>query len=157
MADSLVVDASPAILLGRVGRLDLLPSLAKNIVVPAAVLAEIRAGADRDKTVADIESTPWARVVGDEGVPQHIAAWDLGRGESQVLAYAVAHGECEVVLVDAAARRCAAALGLAAVGTLGPVLRAKARGVVPQLVPSLRHFEPRGSTLPTARWHARWR
>ena len=44
----LVVNASPLIFLARIERLDLLTSLAKPLVVPAAVIREIQAGSDRD-------------------------------------------------------------------------------------------------------------
>lgn len=130
MADRLVANASPLILLGRIGRLDLLPALADRPTVPEAVLQELRAGDDRDDLAARIEEAVWADVVADEAVPQVIAAWDLGQGEAQVLAYALAHPGWEAVLDDAAARRCAASVGVRVIGTLGVVLRAKTRGVV---------------------------
>ncbi len=130
MADQLVVNASPLILLGRVGRLDLPNALADEIAVPEAVLQELRAGDDRDDVASNVEAAAWAKVVADEDVSQVIAAWDLGRGETQVLAYGLAHPGWESVLDDAAARRCAASVGVSVVGTLGLVLRAKTRGVI---------------------------
>lgn len=44
MDRALVVNASPLILLARIDRLDLLASLTKLLVVPEAVLREIKAG-----------------------------------------------------------------------------------------------------------------
>ena len=41
-----VVNASPLILLGKLGRADLLERLAQRILVPDAVLRELAAGAD---------------------------------------------------------------------------------------------------------------
>ena len=66
----------------------------------------------------------------DVAVPQVIAAWDLGAGETQVLAHALEHPVCEAVLDDAAGRRCAASLNVRATGTVGLVLRAKKRGLL---------------------------
>jgi predicted nucleic acid-binding protein len=43
-----VVNASPLILLAKVGRLDLLPTLANQLVVPASVMAEVQAGPAAD-------------------------------------------------------------------------------------------------------------
>lgn len=77
-----------------------------------------------------IETTPWLEIVAHEPLPAAIIAWDLGTGESAVLAYGAARPGTELILDDLAARRCAAALGLAVRGTLGLVLTAKKRGVI---------------------------
>ena len=50
--------------------------------------------------------------------------WDLGPGESQVIAHCVGRSRW-AVLDDRAARRCAAAHNVPLIGTLGIVLRAK--------------------------------
>lgn len=44
MTESWVANASPLILLGRINRLDLMERLAPKIIVPDAVIGEIRAG-----------------------------------------------------------------------------------------------------------------
>jgi len=64
-------------------------------------------------------------------VPQAILDLDLGRGESEVLAAAVADPAALVVMDDRAGRRAARQLGLAVVGTLGLVLAAKSSGRIP--------------------------
>jgi predicted nucleic acid-binding protein len=51
----LVVNASPLILLSRIKRLDLLASLAAQLVVPEAVIREIQAGSDRDATAGKVK------------------------------------------------------------------------------------------------------
>jgi predicted nucleic acid-binding protein len=53
-----------------------------------------------------------------------IGHWDLGLGESQVIAHGIG-GSRWAVLDDRAARRCAAAHSVPVIGTLGVVLRAK--------------------------------
>ena len=45
MSDLWVVNASPLIVLGKIGQLDLLTQLPKDIVVPSAVADEIKAEA----------------------------------------------------------------------------------------------------------------
>lgn len=59
--------------------------------------------------------------------------WGLGRGESEVLAAALGRSDHTVVIDDGAGRRCARALGIPLMGTLGAVVRAKKRGLVPSL------------------------
>lgn len=53
-----------------------------------------------------------------------IEQWDLGPGESQVIAHGL-DGSRWAVLDDRAARRCAAAHGIPVIGSLGVVLRSK--------------------------------
>lgn len=52
----LVVNASPLILLARIDRLDLLTSLASQLVLPEAVIREIHAGSHRDQTADRIKN-----------------------------------------------------------------------------------------------------
>jgi predicted nucleic acid-binding protein len=54
-----------------------------------------------------------------------IAGWDLGLGESEVLAWANAHTDYEAILDDRAARNCAFSLGIKVCGTIGVVVLAK--------------------------------
>jgi predicted nucleic acid-binding protein len=62
--------------------------------------------------------------VEDIAVTTSVEHWDLGLGESQVIAHCLA-GSRWAVLDDRAARRCAAAHNVPVIGTLGVVLRAK--------------------------------
>ena len=68
-------------------------------------------------------------------VPDVIGGWDLGRGESEVLAWAHAHHEFEAVLDDRAARNCAMSLGVPLLGTLGVILVAKKLGYITYAAP----------------------
>jgi len=89
--DQAVVNASPLIFLARAGRLEFLQLAAPEILVPAAVATEIRQYDADDPAVQALESTPWLKMVEVPAVPPPIQAWDLGPGESSVLAYAMAH------------------------------------------------------------------
>jgi predicted nucleic acid-binding protein len=126
---SLVVNASPLILLARIDRLDLLTSLANELVLPEAVTREIQAGSHRDQTADRIKNHPSILQVADQPVPDQIRLWNLGAGESQVLAHGLERPGAEVVLDDLAARRCARSLGLPMIGTLGVVILCRHRGV----------------------------
>ena len=52
MSEAWVVNASPLILFSRIGRLDLIERLAPAILIPNAVLEEVRAGQLKDRTAA---------------------------------------------------------------------------------------------------------
>jgi hypothetical protein len=67
----------------------------------------------------------WGKRIADVSVPVSILEWGLGVGESSVLAAGLQHRGHTVVLDDAQGRKCAHALGIPVIGTLGIVLRAK--------------------------------
>ena len=130
-----VANASPLILLGKIGRLALLSELADEILVPDAVVREVGAKSEGGRGLLEITSLPGARVEADVSVSPDVAAWSLGRGESQVIALTGVVPGSRAVLDDLAARRCAQSLGLPVIGTLGVVLRAKRKGMTPAARP----------------------
>ena len=71
-------------------------------------------------------------------------AWDLGVGETQVIANAHRHGADRVVVDDLEARRCAAAMGLRVIGTLGVVARAKRMGQIGLAAPVIEQLRKTG-------------
>jgi predicted nucleic acid-binding protein len=80
-------------------------------------------------------------------VPSFIQAWDLGPGESAVLAWAYAHVGTEAIIDDLAAHRCATTFSIPIRGTLGLVLLAKKRGRFPLARPILEGLRRDGMYL----------
>jgi predicted nucleic acid-binding protein len=119
-----VVNASPLILFSRIGRLDLIERLTSEILIPNAVIEEVRAGQAKDPSAA--LALQWASKyrAHDVQVMPSIERWDLGAGESQVIAHSAGTARW-AVLDDRAARRCAVAHGVPVIGSLGVVLRSK--------------------------------
>jgi predicted nucleic acid-binding protein len=130
-----VANASPLIFLTRASHLNLLQHFAHRILVPVPVHNEIREKASDDITVRALEISPWIEVVSPPLVPEQILGWGLGPGESSVLALAYANRGMEAIIDDLAGRSCASLLGIPVRGTLGIVLTAKKRGLIPQARP----------------------
>jgi len=139
-----VVDTSPLIILGKIGQLFLLPRLAESLVIPAGVADELAAGPENDPARQWIAGPGKSYVREVEGVDPVVAAWDLGRGESHVLTWALRNRGSEALLDDFAARKCAAALSLPVRGTLGLVLLAKREGHLPEVSPLLARIQQAG-------------
>jgi predicted nucleic acid-binding protein len=129
VSEAWIINASPLILFARIARLDLFERLTPKVIVPRAVLEEVRAGQHKDPTAATALAWAAERCVPDAAVPVGVEHWDLGPGESQVIAHGLA-GSRWVVLDDLAARRCAVAHGVAVIGSLGVVLRSRQRGLL---------------------------
>jgi predicted nucleic acid-binding protein len=142
-----IVNASPLILLSKVGFLDLLQVEADEVIVPDLVINEIRAYGATDVTVRAIENATWIQRVSAPRVPADIASWDLGDGESSVLALALGESGVEVVLDDLPARRRAARLGLTVRGTLGIVVLARQNDVIPAARPVFEELRQCGMYL----------
>jgi len=139
-----VVNASPLILLGKTNHLGLLGALADQVVVPNAVVEEVGAKPDGKTLLRMIAEEPAFTLVDNEEATPEILSWDLVAGETQVIANAQRHGADRVVVDDLEGRRCAKAMGLKVIGTLGIVGRAKAMGLIDQAEPVVRRLRETG-------------
>ncbi|MCX6066235.1 MAG: hypothetical protein NT121_10855 [Chloroflexi bacterium] len=74
MPERWVVNASPLIVLGKVGQLDLLTKLPQRIVVPDAVVSEIIAGPEGDAARLALEAKMFTQVA-VSGISPELAAW----------------------------------------------------------------------------------
>ena len=90
MAEHWVLNASPLIVLCRVGQEELFFALADELAVPRAVAIEVEAGPSDDaaRHFLTIGRLP---IVDTPSPPAEIVAWDLGSGETAVMAYALAN------------------------------------------------------------------
>ncbi len=143
-----IVNASPLILLGKIGRINLLETLAPSLAIPDAVSSEILAGPDGDPAKGWMQSTldpAWVKPA--IPIPSEILAWDLGVGETAVLALGLAQAGSICILDDLAARNCAEVFQLPVMGTLGILLKAKQAGLIPRLQPEIDRLVSAGSLL----------
>ncbi|MBU0705475.1 MAG: DUF3368 domain-containing protein [Chloroflexi bacterium] len=136
MAERWVLNASPLIVLARIGQEHLLQSLADEVVVPHAVIEEIKAGPVGDPAHRAVTGGQFLIV--DTAPSPEILTWDLGTGETAVLSFALAEPGWTAILDDAAARKCARSFGLSLKGTLAVVILAKQRELIPSAADVLR-------------------
>jgi predicted nucleic acid-binding protein len=119
----------------------LLSELSDELIVPDVVVREVGAKPEGERVLTEVAALSGVRIESEIPVSSELAAWNLGRGESQVLALAEADARsCRAVLDDLEARRCAQSLGLPLIGTLGVVLRAKRKGVLEAARPVIEHL-----------------
>jgi predicted nucleic acid-binding protein len=69
-----------------------------------------------------------------------VAAWDLGQGESEVLTLALRKSGTGVVLDDLQARNCASLFNIPLIGSLGLIVLAKRKGLVPLAKPGIKRL-----------------
>lgn len=130
-----VVNASPLILLGKVNEVRLLSMLTDELLVPDAVAHEVRVKPDGEQALSELSALPNVRFLSQVAIPRDVEVWDLGSGESEVLARALELEGSRAIIDDLEARRCGQALGVGVIGTLGVALRAKRWGLIPAARP----------------------
>ena len=141
-----VANNTPLAALWVLGRLDLLRELYGEVLIPQAVYEEFLA-TERALRQTALAQAPWIRpVVLDK--PQRSRVYvGLDQGEAEVLALAEECGARLVVMDERKGRRFARRLGVPLTGTLGVLLLAKERGLVPSLAPLLAELQEAGLYL----------
>lgn len=129
-----VSDASPLILLAKIGRLDILKELYLEIVIPSMVRDEILKHRDDASflIVSEIEKG-WIKLE-DVGISPEIKKvgekLGLHKGEMHALSLAIHLNLKEILADDKLARIAARISGLKAVGCFGVVMKAYETGVI---------------------------
>ena len=127
---TVVVDASPVIVLEQVGLLGLLHRLYDPILVPSVVAGEVRGTLD--------PLPDWLTVVAAPPLPSSVdSAQRLDQGEQAAIAVALAVQPRFLVVDDRDARRVAEGLRLPIVGTVGVLIQAKEARLVATVRPLL--------------------
>ncbi|TLD43587.1 MAG: hypothetical protein JETT_0018 [Candidatus Jettenia ecosi] len=145
--EHVVVNASPLICLFASGLSDLLPALFTEIIVPDSVCKEITDKGKIDAASRTLFSNKRIKQINNVIIHPTVASWDLGRGESAVLSYALQNPKFWAVVDDREARRCAISLGCYYTGTVGIILLAKRRGVISSVRESLEKLQNAGLWL----------
>ncbi len=129
---SLVSDAGPLIALAELGQLDLLHALGGDILIPPAVHAAVFLASSR-------ACPPWITVRS----PSVSSATSLDQGEDEAIQLA-AELSLLILMDEKRGRRLAMTRGLRVTGTLGLLLEAKNRALVPAVAPLLRGLKDTG-------------
>jgi len=133
-----VSDSSAIIALDSVGHLDLLHDLYGNVLIPAAVQAEILAGGAGAAAVNAVTRLSWiqAHAVTDRALVSALTL-QLGSGEAEAIALAL-QVKSDLLLIDERrARQSASNLGVKVIGLIAVLLEAKHQQLLPAVRPIL--------------------
>jgi predicted nucleic acid-binding protein len=135
------------VFLVRENLLEMLRAGTADVVVPEPVMAEIQAHGSADPTVEAIGRVAWLTTAPAPVIPPEVVAWNLGPGESAVLALALAEPGSFAVIDDLEARRCARSLSIPLIGTLGLVILARQDGRIAAARPVVQRLRASGMYL----------
>lgn len=126
----IVADSSPLIALAVIDQLELLSRLYAEVLIPPAVWDEVTVQGESLPGAQAIRQAQWLTVqVPTAGLLEPLSIL-VDRGEAEAIALAQGISGSTVPLDDAQARRVAERLGIARIGTLGILRRAKNMGLI---------------------------
>lgn len=146
----IVSDSGPLIALSGIGRLELLASLHGRVFVPPAVLREVTESGAGRRGAREVAGARWIEVRELVAPPDALLIQELGSGEAEAISLALRLG-ASVLLDERRGRRIAETVyRLRVRGTVGVLVAAKQRGILPALRPLLEELRRTGYFLSTA-------
>jgi hypothetical protein len=139
-----IANTSPLQYLFQTRLLELLPTLYGRIIVPRAVVNELKRGQSLGCALPVVNELSRATIKTPKFPILMPLATGLGAGESEVLALANETPGALAILDDKRARQHARVLGIAYTGTLGILLKAKQSETLNALGPVLEQLETLG-------------
>jgi predicted nucleic acid-binding protein len=139
VTDRAVTNSTCLIALERIGQLSLLPEAFAHVVAPPAVHEEFGSSPNWLRLLAPVDAALVAAL-----------NTQLGLGEAEAIAVATESPGSVLLLDDKKARRVARQMGLAIIGTIGLLVHAKKRGIVPAIQPILDDLQRTGFRVSAA-------
>ena len=134
-------NTTPLFAFAALGRFELLEKVHKEIFVVETVVQECEVGGPI--LVPDLRGFPWVHIVPSPPQPDQ-RFYMLDAGERDTLSVALENGATRVLIDERLGRNLAEYHGLAVVGTLGTLLKARQLGVIPAFLPLVRRLQADG-------------
>lgn len=131
-----VSDTSPIANLLQIGQLSLLEAIFNEVIIPPAVQSELLELQRFQIDLTELNAAIWIRVQAlhsREGMSELLEVLDEGESEAILLAQEI---NADWILMDE--RTCtqkAEAMGLRPIGLVGVLIKAKEKGLIPQVTP----------------------
>lgn len=127
MPKTIISDTSCFIVLSNIGELNLLQKVYGQIITTIEIATEF--GDQLPDWVSIHQVTDKYR--------QQLLEMQIDKGESSAIALALETPDCTIILDDYKARKIADQLGLHFTGTIGVIVKAKLKGIIPSIKPIL--------------------
>lgn len=132
-----VSDTSPVVNLAGIGQLWLLPALFGDVILPPSVFDEIVVRGKGKPGEVEIATATWVQVRACTNASLLARFSHLDPGEAEAIALAVELNAHQLLIDEKAGRQAAVDENIQVIGILGILLRAKASGLIPNVLPHL--------------------
>jgi predicted nucleic acid-binding protein len=141
-----VSNTTPIISLLKIGKLEILKDLYKEIYIPQEVFSEIEAGKHK-KYYLNLLELEWIKIEQIQDRKSIAYFLDLDKGEAEAIILAT-ESEADLILLDESLGRFHAKhAGLRVTGTIGILVKAKKQGLISELKPLLLELKEKGVWL----------
>lgn len=127
MHKTIISDTSCFIVLANIGELELLHKVYEKIVTTIDIATEYGAPLPEWVEIAAVK----------DHYRQQLLEMQIDKGESSAIALALETPNSTVILDDYKARKIAEKLGIIFTGTIGVIIKAKLKGIIPSVKPLL--------------------
>jgi len=131
----IVVNTSPWIALSICNQIPLLQKLYTEVLIPLGVKEEILEGGEQGIGTYELKTSSWLKIEKVVDVEKIKLLYELEQGEAEVIILAKEKGIRQVLIDEKVARLQAKVLGFDVIGTLGLLLKAKKKGMLPSIKP----------------------
>lgn len=139
-----IVNSTPLIVLGNIGKLELLKELYEEIIIPRAVFEEVTIKND-NANLKLLQNKEWIKVLEvKDKTNRKMYQSKLHDGEVEVMMLANEISADLLIIDDNAAKKTAKFLGYTVTGTLGVLLKAKLEETVDEIKPILSEMLQQG-------------
>lgn len=142
----IIVNSTPLLALGKIGKLWILRDMYQEIIIPQAVYREVTEKNDTASKAVLSACGDWIKVESIRNVDEYaIYHAKLHAGEVEVMILAQQLPKADLVVIDdMAARKTAEFLKLPLSGTVGVLIKAKNKGIVSEIMPIIGELEKNG-------------
>ncbi|HEY9159911.1 MAG TPA: DUF3368 domain-containing protein [Desulfomonilia bacterium] len=145
--NNVVLNSSPIISLSKSGFYHLLSELFKHIIITNEVLAEVTVKGLNDVQIDKMFSFQNIELASGNYQDARVAGWDLGKGETSVISYALENKEFYAVVDDMQARQCAELFGCKYIGTVAVIVMARRNELISSVREALFRIKSSGLWL----------
>ena len=142
----IIADAGPLIAFARLHQIGLLPQLFERVLVTDIVFAECAGRSDFPESALIHEAVARKQLELCSSLDFSAFAQKIDAGEASAIAAAIDYG-CGVLMDDKAGRKIAANADIPVIGTVGVLVLAKRKGLVPLVTPLLKDLAASGYFL----------
>lgn len=143
---NVVSNTTPLISLSKISMLHLLEELYKIIIIPSAVFDEYQNGKDKDFFV-DISRIDWIKIVEIKSRKASEYLLDLDRGEAEAIILAEEINSDLLLMDEISGRQYARLKNLKMTGTIGVLLKAWEKKLIPAVTPLALELRAKGIWL----------